>query len=218
MSDRSLTAETRQRTGSGVLKQMRREGYIPCVVYGGEKENQNLKIPNKAFNDMLKDAPSSNILIDLDLDGASQQVFIQDIQFDDLKQQIIHADFLAVDDKTELKAEIPVTLTGEPEGVKMGGLLDQMLYTIPLKCLPKDLPETLSADVAHLQVSEMLSIGEMEFPDGVKPQLNEKVVVAMVSKTRVAQSTGDLEEGEEGAEEGTEDSGEEGDAPAEGGE
>ena len=187
MSDRVLVAQERKRTGSGVLNQMRREGFIPCVVYGGE-ENQNLKIESKAFNDLLKGAPSSNILIDLDLDGKKQQVFIQDIQFNDLKQEIVHADFLAVDDTTLIKASIPLTLTGEAVGVKVGGLLDQLLYTIPVKCLPQHLPETLSTDIAHLNVSEAHHIGEMEFPEGVIPTLHDKVVVALVAKTRVAQS------------------------------
>jgi len=193
MSNRSLTAETRQRTGSGVLKQMRREGFIPCVVYGSG-ENKNLKIEAKAFNDLLKGAPSSNILVDLGIEGGTQQVFIQDIQFDDLKQEIVHADFLAVNDKTEIKANIPLVLTGDPKGVKVGGLLEQLLYTIPVKCLPQHLPETLSTNVEHLAVSEAHHIGEMEFPEGVKPTLHDKVVVALVAKTRAAQSMAATEE------------------------
>ena len=188
MLERKITAEARKRTGSGVLKQMRREGFIPCVVYGGGEDSLNLKINTKAFNDLLKTAPSSNILIDLDIEGKSKQVFIQDIQFDDLKQEIVHADFLSVNDKTEIRADIPLTLTSIPAGVKMGGLLEQMLYTIPVKCLPQNLPETLSTDVEHLKVSDAHHIGEMKFPEGVKPLLHEKVVVAIVAKTRIAQS------------------------------
>ncbi len=188
MSEKTLAAESRQRTGSGVLKQMRREGFIPCVVYGNEEENQNLKIQSKAFNDLLKEAPSSNIVLNLELEGKAQQVFIQDIQFDDLKQQIVHADFLAVNDKTEIRADIPLILNGIPKGVKLGGLLEQMLYTIPIKCFPQDLPETLSTEVEHLAVSEAHHIGEMDFPEGVRPTLHDKVVVAIVAKTRVAQS------------------------------
>ena len=197
MSKRVLEAQERKRTGSGVLNEMRREGFIPCVVYGSDAGNQNLKIKYKAFNDLLKFAPSSNILVDLEINGKSQQVFIQDIQFNDLKQQIIHADFIAVNDKTEIKANIPLTLTGDAVGVKAGGLLEQLLYTIPIKCLPQNLPETLTTDVAHLNVSEAQHIGEMEFPEGVIPTIHEKVVVALVAKTRIAQSA----EGEEGAEE-----------------
>jgi len=177
---------------------MRREGFIPCVVYGGGEENQNLKIQNKAFNDLLKKAASSNILVDLDVEGKKQQVFIQDIQFNDLKQEIVHADFLAVNDKTEIRADIPLTLKGDPVGVKAGGLLEQLLYTIPVKCFPQHLPETLATDVTHLNVSEAHHIGEMEFPEGVTPTLNGDVVVALVAKTRVAQSLDNVDEASEG--------------------
>ncbi len=188
MSKRLLAAQSRQRTGSGVLNEMRREGFIPCVVYGGGGDNQNLKIQKKAFNDLLKGAPSSNIIVELDVDGTKQKVFIQDIQFNALKQEIVHADFLALNDKTEIKADIPLTLTGDAIGVKAGGLLEQLLYTIPVKCLPQHLPETLTTDITHLNVSEAHHIGEMEFPEGVTPSLHDKVVVALVAKTRVAQS------------------------------
>jgi len=204
MSNRVLVAQSRKRTGSGVLNEMRREGFIPCVVYGGGEENQNLKIENKAFYDLLKGAASSNILVELDIEGKKQQVFIQDIQFNDLKQTIIHADFMAVNDKTEIKADIPLILTGDAAGVKAGGILDQLLYTVPIKCLPQNLPETLSTDIAHLNVSEAHHIGEMKFPEGVTPTLHDGVVVAMVAKTRVAQSAEASDESADGAGEATE--------------
>jgi len=187
MSISKISAESRQRTGSGVLKQMRREGFIPGVVYG-KGENQNIKLVAKAFNDILKEAPSSNILLDVEIEGKTQQVFIQDIQFNDLKQQIVHVDFLAVDKDTLIKAKIPLVLKGVPKGVKVGGLLEQMLYTIPIKCLPQDLPATLSTEVDHLGVSEVHKIKDMEFPAGVVSQLHDEVVVALVAKTRAAQS------------------------------
>lgn len=194
MSIRELKAEPRQRTGSGVLNQMRREGYIPCVVYGKDAENKNLKVVAKTLNNLLKGASSSNILLNLNLDGSTQEVFLQGLQFDALKQEIVHADFLAVTEETTIKANIPLVLSGTPKGVKIGGLLDQMLYKIPVKCLPKNLPETLSTDVEHLDVGEAHHIGSMQFPEGVKPSLNEKVVVAIVAKTRVAQSSAATEE------------------------
>ena len=194
MSVSKLSAESRARTGSGVLKQMRREGLIPCVVYGGKDGNVNLKVVSKTFNDILKEAPSSNILLDLEVDGKVQQVFIQAIQFNDLKQQIVHIDFLEVDEKTQIKANIPLVLKGLPKGVKLGGLLEQMLYTIPIKCLPQNLPVTLSAEVEHLGVSEVEKIKDVKFPEGVECQLHGEVVIARVAKTRVAQAAGGTEE------------------------
>ncbi|MBB07621.1 MAG: 50S ribosomal protein L25 [Roseibacillus sp.] len=197
----SLKAEDRKRTGSGVLKRMRREGFIPSVVYGTTSENRNVKVSAKGFREMLADSVSANVLVDLELDGGSHQLaFLKDLQHDPLSGNILHADFLAVDDNTEITAQIPVALTGEALGVKLGGQLEQMLYSIEIKCLPKDLPETIEGDVSNLDVGEMLNVGAMEWPEGVNPTLGEEVVVALVAKTRVALSEAAAGEPGEGAE------------------
>ena len=185
----TLKAEERARTGSGVLKQMRREGYIPSVIYGGGIENQNVKVHGKTFTDMLNHSASDSFLVNLEVEGGSTQLaFLQDVQHDQLSGTILHVDFLAVDDKTEITANLPLELEGEPVGVKAGGLLEQMLHSLEIQCLPKDLPEVITADVTSLEVSDALHIGEITFPEGVKPALNEDVVVALVAKTRVAKS------------------------------
>lgn len=184
----TLEATLRQRTGSGALNAMRREGYVPSVIYGAT-ENKNVKVHAKTFTDMLNTKPSSQILIDLDVeDHGEQRVFIQDIQFDAITGKILHADFLAVTDETVLTAKLPVKLLGEPAGVKVGGLLEQLVHSTKVKALPKDLPLTIDADVSHLNVSENLTIGDISFPEGVTPTLDGKVLVALVAKTRAAQS------------------------------
>jgi len=204
---KSLKAESRARTGSGVLKQMRREGWVPSVVYGGKGENKNVKVPTKLFTDMVRESASANFLVDLELEGGEKQLaFVQDMQKNALSGAIVHADFLAVDDSTEITAMIPITLAGEPAGVKLGGLLEQLLHSIEITCLPKNLPETISVNVEELNVGDMLHINEITLPEGVVSRLPGDVVVALVAKTRAAQSE-DVEEeggeasGEEGAEE-----------------
>lgn len=193
---KTLKAESRARTGSGVLKQMRREGWVPSIVYGGADENQNVKVPAKAFGDMIRLSASKNFLVDLELDsGKKQLAFVQAIQRNAITGILLHADFLAVKEDTEITAHIPVTLEGEPVGVKLGGLLEQLLYTIEISCLPKNLPEVIHTSVEALEVGDQLHIGEMTFPEGVKPHLSSDVVVALVAKTRTAQSA-DAEDGE----------------------
>ena len=95
----------------------------------GIKNDVVLKI-----NDLLKAAPSAKILINLELeDGSSQLVFIQDLQHDALTGHILHADFLAVNDESEIKAALPLVLVGEPAGVKIGGALEQTIYKLAIK-------------------------------------------------------------------------------------
>jgi len=186
----SLKAESRQRTGSGVLKQMRREGYLPSVVYGGGQDNQNVKVHTKTLKDMLAHSASSNILVDLELDGGkTQTAFLQDIQSDPLTGNLVHADFLAVSDDTKIHAYIPVVLHGEPEGVKAGGIMEQMIKDLEITCSPKDLPETLEASIEHLEeVGDSLTVGGIDLPDGVSPTLAADVLVAIVNESRTTKS------------------------------
>lgn len=186
---RNIKSQGRKRTGSGVLNAMRREGWTPSVIYGTNQENTNIKVPTKAFTDLLKEAPSAKILINVELeDGNTVLCFIQDLQYNALTGTLVHADFLAVTEESEIKAALPLVLQGEPAGVKIGGALEQTIHKLAIRSKVKDLPETIAANVEHLDVSESLRIGDIAFPEGVIPSLNDKVVVALVAKTRVAQS------------------------------
>lgn len=188
MAIQTLEATLRQRTGSGALNSMRREGFVPSVIYGAV-ENQNVKVHAKTFRDMLNTHPSSQILVNLKVEDQPEKlVFIQDIQFDALTGAILHADFRAVTDETVITAKLPIKLNGEPKGVKIGGLLEQLVHSMKVKSLPKNLPLTISADVSHLDVSDNLTVGDINFPEGVTPTLDSKVLVALVAKTRAAQS------------------------------
>lgn len=196
----TLKATERNRTGSGVLKQMRREGFVPSVIYGGSTENTNVKVNAKELKELLQHAVSDSILVNLDIEGSSTQLaFLQDVQHNAITGAIVHVDFLAVDDKTQIHANLPLELTGEAIGVGHGGFLDQMLHSLEISCSPKHLPESISADVEHLDIGEVLHIADMTFPEGVTPILNPDVVVALVVKTRTAQSEDSDEEEEEGA-------------------
>jgi len=188
--ERTIKAEPRKRTGSGVLKQMRREGWVPSVIYGADKDNLNIKIHAKTFFDLMKTAPSSKILINVETEAGVQPCFIQDLQYDALTGSILHADFLAVNDDTELRASLPLVLTGTAVGEKIGGQLEQMVHKLAIRCKVKHLPETIDTDITKLNLSETHRIGNIEFPEGVVPTLNEKVVVALVAKTRAAKSAG----------------------------
>lgn len=178
-----LKAAPRLRSGSGKLKQMRREGWLPSVIYGRGVENENLKIDSKTFSELLAHSSSDSILINLDVEGdGSRSVFLKTIQHDPLTGEALHVDFLAVNDKTEITANIPIHLVGESVGVKAGGILEQYAHTIEITCFPKDLPEELEHDISALDDGDSLSIGEITFPEGVTPTHGGEVVVAHIGK------------------------------------
>jgi large subunit ribosomal protein L25 len=175
----SLKAAPRARTGSGRLNQMRREGWLPSVIYGLKAENKNLKVDAKAFAELLAHSTSDNILINLDIEGEGTRLaFLQAIQHDALSGAALHADFLAIDDNTEITAHIPVHLNGEAAGVKAGGVVEQYVHTLEIVCLPNDLPDTIEVDISALALGASLHISELGLPQGVKPTHAGEVVVA----------------------------------------
>ena len=179
----TLQAAPRLRSGSGKLKQMRREGWLPSVVYGRGVENENLKVDAKTFSELLAHSSSDSILINLDIEGeGTRSVFLKTIQYDPLSGHALHVDFLAVNDKTEITANVPLHFSGESKGVKAGGVLEQYAHTIEIACFPKDLPDILEKDISHLDVGDSLHISDLDFPKGVIPTHSGEVVVAHIGK------------------------------------
>ena len=168
---------------------MRREGWLPSIMYGMGAENKNLKVDARTFNDLLAKSSSDNILVNLDIEGVGTSLaFLQAIQHHPMSGLPIHADFRAIDENTEITAHVPLHLEGEPVGVKgSGGLLEHTVHSLEIRCLPNDLPETLVADVTNLEVGDSLHIGELVLPKGVKATHAADVVVAHVAKARVVE-------------------------------
>ncbi|MES2476738.1 MAG: 50S ribosomal protein L25 [Verrucomicrobiota bacterium] len=183
----SLKAAPRLRTGSGRLNQMRREGWVPSVIYGKGTENINLKVDAKTFTELLAHSSSENILVNLDIEGhGTRLAFLQSVQHDSLSGVTLHADFRAIDEKTAITAHIPTHLNGESAGVKAGGLVEQYVHAIEITCLPNDLPETIEVDISGMQIGESLHIGDITYPAGVKATHAADVVVAHIGKPAAA--------------------------------
>jgi large subunit ribosomal protein L25 len=172
----SLKAAPRARSGSGRLKQMRREGWLPSVIYGRTVEAHNLKVDAKTFSELLAQSSSENILINLDVEGEGTRLaFLQSIQHDPLTGSAL-----------QITAHIPTHLNGEPAGVKAGGILEQYIHALEITCLPNDLPDTLEIDVTHLQEGDSLHISDVKLPAGVRPTHAGEVVIAHIGKSSAA--------------------------------
>jgi large subunit ribosomal protein L25 len=185
----SLKAATRARSGTGRLKQMRREGWLPSVIYGRGIESTNLKVDAKTFSDILAKSSSENILFNLDIEGQGTRLaFLQSLQQDPLSGITLHADFRAIDENTEITAPVPTHLNGESAGVKAGGVIEQYVHALEIICLPNDLPDTIEVDISHLQIGDSLHIGDIKLPEGVKATHGAQVVVAHVGKAAAAVS------------------------------
>lgn len=179
----TIKAAPRARTGSGRLKQMRSEGWLPSVIYGRGMENQNLKVDAKTFAEVIAHSSSENIVVNLEIEGEGTRLaFLQAIQHDPLSGAALHADFLSIDSKTEITAHIPAHLVGEAPGVKAGGVIEQYVHAIEITCLPDDLPETIDVDISSLELGASLHIGEIQYPKGVRPTHASDVVIVHIGR------------------------------------
>jgi large subunit ribosomal protein L25 len=179
----TLKAAPRARTGSGRLNQMRREGWLPSVIYGRGAANLNLKVDAKSFGELLARSSSENIIVNLEIDGEGTRLaFLQAIQHDPLSGKALHADFLAIDNQTEITAHIPAHLNGDAPGVKAGGVVEQYVHALEITCLPDDLPETIELDISNLQLGDSLHVGEVTYPKGVRPTHAADVVIVHIGR------------------------------------
>ena len=163
-----------------VLKAMRRNNMIPCVLYGGEK-NVNFSV-NAA--DVRKLVYSPNIhYVNLNIDGAAYVAIIREIQFHPVKDNILHIDFLEINDQKPIVMEVPLKLEGLAVGVKAGGKMRQLMRTLKVKAIYTNIPEILTVDVTDMGLGKAKKVADLSYEnlELINPQT---AVVCMVAVTR----------------------------------
>jgi large subunit ribosomal protein L25 len=169
-----LSAQPRSASGSVAVRRLRKTGRIPAVVYGKKHENKNLELDGKTFVKLLQASSSDNILVNLKIEGetAESLALVQDVQHDYLRGGILHVDFHAVSADEEIHAGVPVILQGVEAAEKKGGMLEHILHTLEVRCLPKDLPERLTLDVSVLELNQSKHVSDLTLPEGVKTKID----------------------------------------------
>lgn len=187
----TLSVKMRDETGTQKVKPLRRQGIVPAIIYGGAQRNYPVQVSERALGDLLKKTISNQVLVTLTVEGAEapeKLALIQAVQRDALTGRILHVDFNAIREDRRVRATIPIELIGEPAGVKVGGLTEQLLRALPISCLPKHLPESIEVDISHLGLSESIHVEQIKFPEGVRPEMPGQVLVATVVETRAAKA------------------------------
>ena len=177
---KTVSLQVSQRAGIGrtALKAVRTSGRVPGILYGKAKDktvrSRAIEIDAKKLNAMLHSSTSENVLVDVELTDAKgakvdqHLALLVDVQHHPLEDYIIHIDLHEIAQDEILHAEVPVASVGEPAGVKTGGgLLETMLRTIRVACLPRDLPELITVDVSHLVIGHSVHVRELVLPAGV---------------------------------------------------
>jgi large subunit ribosomal protein L25 len=187
-----LSARPRLEAGRNAVRRMRSRGAIPAIIYGGKEAATNLELDKKDIENLLARAVGENILVDLEIHDGSKTTnrvsLIQEVQHHPVRGEILHVDFHAVSMTEEIDAEVVLEPVGEPLGVKTyNGLLQQSMRSLPIRCLPQNLPEIITVDVSELNVGESLHVRDIKLPVGVTAVPDEDLTVFLVSEPTVVE-------------------------------
>ncbi len=226
MAEVKLEVTKRESAGKGVARRARAAGKVPGVVYGIGMTPVAIEVDRRQFIQALQTDAGMNVLLGLEVDGQSITTLARQIQRDPVKGTLLHADFVKVDLTVEVEAEVPVNLVGgeDAPGVRSGGVLEQPLFTVTVKALPGDLPESIEADVSaldtgdSLRISDLSSGREFEFvqdPDTVVASIAQAVTEEELAALEAAAGASGEEQTVEGVEAATGATGDESDGSGE---
>ena len=170
------------------LKKLRREGYIPAVLYVKGKSGETIAVQASEYQSYLRHIKSGHlpttIFTLVDDKGAQRRVLIKDIEYDVVSYAVTHLDFEELSVNHKINVNIPIECIGAVDcvGVKLGGVLRQVIRHVRVRCLPKDLPSFLELDVRELGLKQSKRLKDISIPASVQPLMNLKEVVAVIVK------------------------------------
>ena len=167
----AIKAEPRKLQGTGASRRLRRTDKVPGILYGGGKEAQPIELEHKDLFFKLKQEAFHASILDMEVGSETAQVLLRDYQMHPFQQRVLHADFqrVAADKKIHMKVPLHFVNAEISPGVKLaGGLVQHVLNELEVRCLPKDLPEFITVDLAHLQAGHSLHLSAVTLPGGVE--------------------------------------------------
>jgi large subunit ribosomal protein L25 len=185
-----FVAFERAKQGTGASRRLRNTGRTPGIVYGGTAEPQLIELDHNALWHALKKEAFHSSILDMELNGKSNQVLLRDVQMHPYKALVLHIDFQRVDANTKLHMKVPLHFSGEENSpaVKIDlCLVNHVVNELEISCLPKDLPEFIAVDLSALKKGDSLHLADLKLPKGVTPVTHGKANPVIVSVVTTAE-------------------------------
>ncbi len=203
MKEFALNGKARTEVGKKATKQLRKEGYVPCNLYG-EKKGENGQPEAFAFailaTDLRKVVFTPHIyVINLNIDGKHHTAVLKELQFHPVTDAVLHVDFFEIHEEKPITIGIPVRLTGLAQGVRDGGRMNLSIRKIEVTAPYPQIPEHLDIDVTALKIGKSIKVGELSY-EGLELATSKEVVVCSIKMTRAALSAAANAEETEAAE------------------
>lgn len=191
--DITIAAESRDTRGKNAARRLRVTGSVPAVLYGGGEDPHAISVSPKELTKILNSKTGHNTIFNLGVAGKEPApVMIIDWQYDPIKDNLLHVDLKRIDLNKRLQVKVPVVTQGDPRGVKVqGGLLEVVTREIEIECLPNDIPEQFTIDVAEMLIGQGVRASEIPLSGSMKlMSAGDAVIAHVVSlKAEAAETT-----------------------------
>lgn len=169
MSEFEVVAELREQTGTGPSRRYRKQGKIPAVLYGADKDPTPLLLDANAIGKQLAHEAFFSHILNVKVDGEDTQAVLRSLQRDPATTKVTHVDFFRVSATEEIQMNVPLHFINEDKspGKKAGGIVSHLMVDVEISCLPKDLPEYIEVDIVNLDIGDSLHLSEIMLPAGV---------------------------------------------------
>jgi large subunit ribosomal protein L25 len=168
-----LTVQVRNNSGKGAARRLRSDGLVPGICYGaGLDQPLAITVNAKALKASLDPAKGRNTVISVAVEGGSTAeltAMLWDYQVDPIRRNVVHVDLIAIDPQKEIEVEVPVVLVGKHKGAIEGGQLHVERHSIPVRCLPRQIPARFDVDVTPMAIGDALHVSDVPMPEGVVP-------------------------------------------------
>lgn len=194
-----IVAESRYEAGKGkgMARRLRGQGRVPAVVYGADVDAVPVHVDSLELYHALHTPAGANVLIRLEVDGDEHLTIIREVQRHPVRDDLLHVDFVALQRGALIRVEVPVHLHGAEE-VAAPGVVQQVLYTVPIRVKPLDIPDSFDLDIEDMVIGDVLRVEDIELPEGSEFDIEvERTVVTITAPTIIEEP----EEAEEDAEE-----------------
>ena len=193
-----INGQVREVGNKAVIKAIRKQGLVPCNLYGQGIENVLFTVSDKDLQG-ITNTPASYI-IDIKLDnGKSYMAVVHELQFHPVKDNCLHADFLAVSEDKPISIKVPIVVSGHPVGVQKGGKFVLVSRAIRISALMKDLPDTLNVDVTKLDIDKRIVAGDIKLDNVAVVSPKDTIICTVKSTRNMTQVADENAEGAEGA-------------------
>jgi large subunit ribosomal protein L25 len=177
----TIKATKRDDFGKNAARRLRKEGWIPAILYGEGTLNVPLTLKKKDIIDVLKSETGENTIFRVAYDSNEQDAMIKDIQIKPSSDEIIHADLILISMDKPIRVDVPIQLQGEPVGVKTeGGFVDFMTREVDIECLPRNIPDHIKIDISQLHLHQSLKISDITPPEGVRFISDPAAVIVLI--------------------------------------